>query len=119
MTVYVDDMRASYGRMVMCHMIADTEQELHDMADKIGVQRKWYQGPPKTRWRHYDISQGKRELAIKMGAVPVTAKQAVCIHWCVDRDIHYDSPDDAYQKRMFEVDGGIKARLNRSIKETE
>lgn len=62
MTVYVDDMLAPYGRMKMSHMIADTEAELHAMADKIGVARKWYQGD------HYDICQSKRELAIQHGA---------------------------------------------------
>lgn len=75
MAVYVDDMRAKFGRMVMCHMIADTLQELHDMADKIGVQRKWYQGPPKTRHEHYDIALSKRGLAIENGAIAITWKQ--------------------------------------------
>lgn len=46
MTVYVDDMRAAYGRMVMCHMIADTEDKLHTMADKIGVAWKYRRQMP-------------------------------------------------------------------------
>ncbi len=75
MAVYVDDMRANLGRMVMCHMIADTLEELHAMADKIGVQRKWYQGPPKTRHEHYDIALSKRSLAVANGAIEITHRQ--------------------------------------------
>lgn len=78
MTVYVDDMRAPFGRMVMCHMIADTDEELHAMADRIGVNRKWFQKPGSPR-RHYDISLGKRALAVAAGAVEITAKQAACM----------------------------------------
>lgn len=69
MTVYVDDVRHQYGRMVMCHMWADTESELRAMALKIGVPQKWIQGPPKARWVHFDISLAKKALAIKFGAV--------------------------------------------------
>lgn len=69
MTVYVDDVRYPYGRMVMCHMFADTLDELHAMADAIGIQRKWFQCPPKASWEHYDISLGKKDLAISLGAV--------------------------------------------------
>ena len=43
MTVYVDNMQASYGRMKMCHMVADSTDELLAMADRIGVARKWLQ----------------------------------------------------------------------------
>jgi hypothetical protein len=67
-SVYVDDMRAGYGRMVMCHMVADTEAELHEMADSIGVDRKWYQYPHKSRYPHYDIALSKRALAVAAGA---------------------------------------------------
>ena len=70
MTVYVDDMNASFGRMIMCHMIADTEDELHAMADKIGVARKWYQKD------HYDISLSKRAEAVRLGAVEITFRDA-------------------------------------------
>lgn len=75
MTVYVDNMHAlpmgRFGRMKMSHMVADTLAELHEMADTIGVARRWYQGPPKTRHPHYDIAMSKRALAIAAGAVEV------------------------------------------------
>lgn len=69
MTVYVDDVRHRLGRMVMCHMWADTEAELHAMAAAIGIQRRWFQQPPKASWKHYDISLGKKDQAIALGAV--------------------------------------------------
>lgn len=69
MTVYVDDVRHRFGRMIMCHMWADTEAELLEMADRIGVQRKWIQRPPKASWLHFDVSVGKKTAAIAAGAV--------------------------------------------------
>jgi Protein of unknown function (DUF4031) len=68
-SVYVDRVAIGYGRMIMCHMIADTPEELHAMADRIGVARKWFQAPPKASFWHYDIAKGKRDLAIAAGAV--------------------------------------------------
>ena len=75
MTVYVDDMRCPYGQMVMCHMIADTDAELHAMATKIGVSHRWHQRPP-AHDSHYDICLSKRALAVKAGAVQITIRQA-------------------------------------------
>ena len=69
MTVYVDDVRHRYGNMVMCHLWADNLDELLVMVDKIGVQRKWLQQPPKVSWVHFDIALSKKALAIKYGAV--------------------------------------------------
>ena len=73
MTVYVDSMRARFGRMIMCHMIADTDDELHAMADRIGVRRRWHQAPPRHD-SHYDIALTKRRAAVEAGAIEVTWK---------------------------------------------
>jgi hypothetical protein len=69
MSVYVDRMSAAYGNMIMCHMIADTPDELHAMADRIGVARRWFQQPPMASFWHYDIARSKRALAIQAGAI--------------------------------------------------
>lgn len=75
MTVYVDDMRAPMGRLIMCHMLADTDEELHAMADLIGVARKWHQAPPRHP-SHYDIALSKRALAVAAGAIEITWREA-------------------------------------------
>lgn len=79
--VYVDDMNAPYkpkhrpgATYIMCHMIADTEEELHAMAERIGVARRWYQGDG-----HYDVVLAKKALAIKYGAVAITWPQLSCM----------------------------------------
>lgn len=77
--VYVDDMRAPYGRLVMCHMIADTDDELHAMADRIGVSRRWHQKPPKVRHSHYDICLSKRAQAVAAGAREITVRETAAI----------------------------------------
>jgi hypothetical protein len=79
MTVYVDDMRAAFGRLIMCHMVADTLSELHAMANKIGVARRWYQGPPNGKWAHYDIALSKRAAAIAAGAAEIKWREAPAI----------------------------------------
>lgn len=75
MSVYVDDATIPFRRMKMCHMLADTEKELHRMADKIGVSRRWYQNKASTP--HYDVCLSKRALAVKAGAVEVDRRGLV------------------------------------------
>tara|TARA_R110002110_G_scaffold115958_1_gene287219 strand:- start:149 stop:424 length:276 start_codon:yes stop_codon:yes gene_type:complete len=74
LTVYVDNMRAAYGRMIMCHMIADSDAELLRMVDRIGVARKWHQFPGTPR-SHFDIALSKRALAVKAGAVEIGRRE--------------------------------------------
>lgn len=78
MAVYVDDMRAPFGRMVMCHMLADTDAELHAMADQVGVARKWHQkaGTPHS---HYDVALSKRALAVRLGALEIDRRGVAAV----------------------------------------
>jgi hypothetical protein len=69
MSTYVDNSSNPYGRMKMCHMVADTSKELNAMATKIGVPLKWLQN---TKYPHFDICQSKRALAVKFGAIEVS-----------------------------------------------
>lgn len=77
MSVYVGDIEYPFGRMLMSHMVADTDEELHQMADKIGVNRKWFQGPPKHILHLYDICKSKKVLAISKGAIPMSDREIV------------------------------------------
>ena len=95
MTVYVDDMRAKFGRMVMCHMIADSDQELHAMAAKIGVARKWWQSPQNSSGSHYDIALSKRTLAIASGAFPITLRTLATMNLRRRSTGHLGTPEDA------------------------
>lgn len=71
--VYVDTIGYPYGRMIMFHLLADTLEELHDMVDKIGVNRKWFQN--KEGYPHYDICKSKKALAIKYGATEMRDRE--------------------------------------------
>ena len=74
MTVYVDESRWKFGRMIMCHMVADKLEELHEMADRIGIKAKWFQAGSLP---HYDICKSKRALAVKFGAQEITSRELV------------------------------------------
>lgn len=52
------------------HMQADTLEELHAFAARIGMRREWFQAKPgRPENDHYDLSRAAREVAITLGAV--------------------------------------------------
>lgn len=66
--VYIDCLNAKFGRMIMCHMVADTREELLAMCLMIGVNVKWLQDKDQYT-EHFDICLSKKKLAIeKFGA---------------------------------------------------
>lgn len=73
MSVYVDDARNAFGRMIMGHLIADTPEELHSMAVKCGMRRAWFQGM--ASFPHYDVSRSRRKLALIAGAIAVDRRE--------------------------------------------
>lgn len=77
MPVYVDAL-IDFGWKLgpSCHMTADTLEELHALADKIGLKRSWFQ-PGEVSLPHYDLVESKRKLAIANGAIELTRREAV------------------------------------------
>lgn len=72
-----------HGVVFSCHMFADTVDELVAFAARIGLRREWLQGlGEKGRVPHFDLTEGKRWQAIRVGAVEVTREQAVAIWKC-------------------------------------
>jgi hypothetical protein len=53
-----------------CHLLADTREELHAMADELGVPRRFFQDHP-WRW-HYDLPEHLRRQAVLLGAEQLT-----------------------------------------------
>jgi hypothetical protein len=74
--IYIDDFNCPFRGMIMCHMIADSVEELHEMADKIGVQRKYFQS---KSYPHYDIALSKKKIAVEHGAKAISCKELVLI----------------------------------------
>ena len=66
--VYVDQAREREGNATISHLLADTIEELHGMADRIGLESSSFH-PGSIPY--YDCSQGKRQQAIKLGAVVI------------------------------------------------
>lgn len=78
MSVYVDAMRAGYGRMTMCHMLADSDDELLAMADRIGVARRHHQAAGTYR-SHFDVCLTKRALAVRAGAIELGRREVALL----------------------------------------
>lgn len=81
MTVFVDALMDWGWRLgVSCHMLPQDHtdlavEELHQLAESIGLKRDWFQ--TKTRWLHYDLTASRRALALRAGAVEVSTKEYI------------------------------------------
>ncbi|WP_145011408.1 DUF4031 domain-containing protein [Mycobacterium marseillense] len=79
MAVYVDDMHmlATVGRLKArwSHLTADTEEELHEFAARLGLSRRTAQFP--GTWKsHYDVTDFMRNRAMELGAVSIGYRSA-------------------------------------------
>ncbi|MET0288226.1 MAG: DUF4031 domain-containing protein [Pseudoxanthomonas sp.] len=66
MTVYVDDAIWPWRGARWAHLMADTLDELHVFAARLGLPRRAFQN--KTSGAHYDITAAMRLDAITLGA---------------------------------------------------
>lgn len=78
MKIYVDTL-IDYGWKLgpSCHMFTDPGNldALHQFAAKIGLKRRWFQ--EHKRLPHYDLTTGRREAAVKAGAMELTRLETV------------------------------------------
>ena len=78
MSAYVDDMRraarpAGYrgrGTPRWSHLMADTTEELLDLAHRLGLNSAWLQHAGRPT-EHFDVTDTVRTRAIQLGAIPI------------------------------------------------
>ncbi len=79
MSVYVDELIRWPGPKPRCfvrgscHLTADTLDELHAFAAKLGMKPAWFQDHRLAP--HYDLTPQRRARAVELGAVEVSAKE--------------------------------------------
>lgn len=80
MAVYVDDFRVPWRGEMWSHLLADTAEELHAFAARLGLQRRHFQHEPARPWKdHYDVAEARRRQAIGLGAKPISFGEAAQI----------------------------------------
>jgi hypothetical protein len=67
MAVYVDNARIKWRGQLWCHLVADSLDELHAFARRLGLQRNWFHRT--ASYPHYDVTSTVRERALAIGAL--------------------------------------------------
>lgn len=80
MAVYVDKLRQwptniRCFKAGSCHLIADSEGELLAFAKRIGLRGEWLQPATRSRCAHFDLTVGKRGMALVLGAVELDDRE--------------------------------------------
>ena len=81
MPVYIDPLlpcvpNGAWRWTKSSHLFADTLEELHAFAGRIGMKRAWFQHKP-GRLPHYDLTEKRRGKAIALGALEMDRRRAV------------------------------------------
>jgi len=79
MSVYLDNARipAKVAGIVArwSHLTADARAELDAFAARLGLRAQWIQHPGSCL-EHYDLTDSKRRLALRLGAIAITSGEA-------------------------------------------
>lgn len=72
--VYIDQLKPCIPTSIWpydkaCHLMADSLEELHEFAARLGLKRAYFQNH--SRLPHYALTVGNHYKALKMGAVLV------------------------------------------------
>lgn len=77
MAVYVDNERIEWRGKLWCHLVADSLDELHAFAARIGLRKSWFQD--RASFPHYDVTVDVREKALLCGALPSGKTQMLIV----------------------------------------
>jgi len=64
----------------VAHLVADSLEELHATARRLGLKRRWFQDPPSLpagRRPHYDLMAGRIPAADALGVPAVDRREFV------------------------------------------
>ena len=75
MSILVDQALIRHRGRAWCHMVAESVEELHSFAAKLGLKREWFQH--RTLYPHYDLTESVRRKAIALGAVESDKRRVV------------------------------------------
>ncbi|UVH57188.1 DUF4031 domain-containing protein [Variovorax paradoxus] len=75
MAVYVDNEKIPWRGKLWCHLVADSLDELHQFAARLGLKRGWFQDM--ASYPHYDVTMSVRERALAFGALPARKRQMI------------------------------------------
>ncbi|MGD0958782.1 MAG: DUF4031 domain-containing protein [Methylomonas sp.] len=67
MAVYVDNELIEWHGQLWCHLVADSLEELHKFAKKLGLRKSWFQS--QSAYPHYDVTKNMRSKALALGAI--------------------------------------------------
>ena len=77
MAVYIDDFRVRWRGRSWSHLTADTDEELHEFAARLGIPKRGFHHNPARPWKnHYDFPESVREAALRLGAKPIGRREA-------------------------------------------
>ena len=74
--IYVDAAINHWKGKLWCHLTADSIAELHAFASqRLGLKKEWFQNHKLIP--HYDITEKKRLIAIRYGAIALTTEERI------------------------------------------
>lgn len=99
MAVYVDNAQVEWRGQLWCHLVADSIDELHDFARKLGMRRAWFQHA--ASYPHYDITVESRVRALRLGAVTGNRIQIITCARKLKEELNHPMPSAPEQLALF------------------
>ncbi|WGG50468.1 DUF4031 domain-containing protein [Rugamonas sp. DEMB1] len=75
MASYVDNVAIEWRGNTWCHLVADSLDELHNVARRLGLKKEWFQA--NASYPHYDVTSQTRARALELGVLTGNRRQII------------------------------------------